>query len=150
MPIQEQLSEDLKRAMRAQDEVSKDTVRLIRAAVKNAEIEKGGSLDDAAVLDVLARMAKQYRDSVAAYRQHGREDLAAKEEAELAVLAQYLPEQLGEEEVRSAARRAVDELGASGPQDRGKVMGRLMGELKGRADGSLVNRIVSEMLSSGS
>ena len=146
MTIQEQLSDDLKTAMKAQDAVTKDTVRLIRAAMKNAEIEKGCLLDDAGALDVLARMAKQYRDSITTYRDNGREDLAVREEAELAVVARYLPEQLGEDEVRTLAEQAVAELGASGPQDRGKVMGRLMPQLKGKADGSVVNRIVGELL----
>ena len=146
MTIQEQLSDDLKTAMKAQDALTKDTVRLIRAAMKNAEIEKGDALDDAGALDVLARMAKQYRDSIATYRDNGREDLAVREEAELTVVARYLPEQLGEDEVRALAEQAVAELGASGPQDRGKVMGKLMPQLKGKADGSVVNRIVGELL----
>ncbi len=146
MTIQEQLSDDLKTAMKAQDAVTKDTVRLIRAAMKNAEIEKGDALDDAGALDVLARMAKQYRDSITTYRDNGREDLAVREEAELAVVARYLPEQLGEDEVRALAEQAVAELGASGPQDRGKVMGKLMPQLKGKADGAVVNRIVGELL----
>lgn len=146
MTIQEQLSDDLKTAMKAQDALTKDTVRLIRAAMKNAEIEKGDALDDAGALDVLARMAKQYRDSITTYRDNGREDLAVREEAELTVVARYLPEQLGEDEVRALAEQAVAELGASGRQDRGKVMGKLMPQLKGKADGAVVNRIVGELL----
>lgn len=146
MTIQEQLAEDLKTAMKAQDVVVKDTVRLIRAAMKNAEIEKGAELDDAGALDVLARMAKQYRDSIATYRDNAREDLAVREEAELEVVARYLPEQLGEDEIRALAQQVVADLGASGPQSRGKVMGALMPQLKGKADGSLVNRIVGELL----
>ena len=146
MPIQEQLNEDLKTAMKAQDLITKDTVRLIRAAMKNAEIEKGKELDDEGALDVLARMAKQYRDSITTYRDNGREDLAAREEAELEVLVRYLPEQLGEDDIRALVQQAVSELGASGPQDRGKVMGKLMPQLKGKADGGLVSRIVGELL----
>ena len=146
MPIQEQLTEDLKTAMKAQDLITKDTVRLIRAAMKNAEIEKRKELDDEGALDVLARMAKQYRDSITTYRDNGREDLAAREEAELEVLVRYLPEQLGEDDIRALVQQAVSELGASGPQDRGKVMGKLMPQLKGKADGSLVSRIVGELL----
>ena len=146
MTIQEQLAEDLKTAMKAQDVVVKDTVRLIRAAMKNAEIEKGAELDDAGALDVLARMAKQYRDSIATYRDNAREDLAVREEAELEVVARYLREQLGEDEIRALAQQVVADLGASGPQSRGKVMGALMPQLKGKADGSLVNRIVGELL----
>ena len=94
-------------------------------------------------------MAKQHRDSISAYRQHGREDLAAQEEAELAVVSRYLPEQMGEDEIRALAGQVVAELGASSPGDRGKVMGRLMPQLKGRADGSAVNRIVGELLGQG-
>ena len=146
MPIQEQLIEDLKTAMKAQDLITKDTVRLIRAAMKNAEIEKGKELDDEGALDVLARMAKQYRDSITTYRDNGREDLAVREEAELEVLVRYLPEQLGEDDIRALVQQAVSELGASGPQDRGKVMGKLMPQLKGKADGGLVSRIVGELL----
>ncbi len=146
MPIQEQLIEDLKTAMKAQDLITKDTVRLIRAAMKNAEIEKGKELDDEGAIDVLARMAKQYRDSITTYRDNGREDLAVREEAELEVLARYLPEQLGEDDIRVLVQQAVSELGASGPQDRGKVMGKLMPQLKGKADGGLVSRIVGELL----
>ncbi len=146
MPIQEQLIEDLKTAMKAQDLITKDTVRLIRAAMKNAEIEKGKELDDEGALDVLARMAKQYRDSITTYRDNGREDLALREEAELEVLVRYLPEQLGEDDIRTLVQQTVSELGASGPQDRGKVMGKLMPQLKGKADGGLVSRVVGELL----
>ncbi len=149
MSITEQLVEDLKTAMKAQDEVTRGAIRLIRAAVKNAEIEKGRELDDEGALDVLARMAKQHRDSIAAYRQHGREDLAAQEEAELAVVSRYLPEQMGEDEIRALAEQVVAEVGASGPGERGKVMGKLMPQLKGRADGNAVNRIVGELLGQG-
>ena len=92
--------------MKAHDDVTKGAIRLIRAAVKNAEIEKGRELDDEAALDVLARMAKQHRDSISAYRQHGREDLAAQEEAELAVVSRYLPEQMGEDEILALASRS--------------------------------------------
>ena len=146
MPIQDQLTEDLKTAMKAQDVVTKDTVRLIRAAIKNAEIEKGAVLDEEGSLGVLSRMAKQYRDSIKTYRDAGREDLVSKEEAELEVVVRYLPEQLGEQQIRELVQTIMGELEASGPQDRGKVMGRLMPQLKGRADGSVVSGIVAELL----
>lgn len=146
MAIQEKLTDDLRTAMRAQDTVTKDTVRLIRSAIKNAEIEKGSQLDDTGSLDVLSRMAKQYRDSITTYREHGREDLASREEAELEVLARYLPEQLAEDEIRRLAVEAAAEVGASSASDRGKVMARLMPQVKGRADGAAVNRIVAEVL----
>lgn len=149
MSISERLAEDLKSAMREKDEVARGAIRLIRAAIQNAEIEKGRALDDAGELDVLARMAKQRRESIEAYRTHGREDLAAQEEAELAVVSRYLPAQMDEDEIRALARRTMSELGASGPGDRGKVMGKLMPQLKGKADGAAAARIVGELLEQG-
>ena len=107
MTIEEQLADDLKLAMRSHDDVLRDVVRLMRAALKNAEIEKRGTLDEASVETVLARMAKQYRDSIAIYRDAGRTDLSDKEEAELVVVMRYLPEQLGADEIASLARAAA-------------------------------------------
>ena len=132
MTIEEQLADDLKQAMKSHDDVLRDVVRLMRAALKNAEIEKRGTLDEASVEAVLARMAKQYRDSIVIYRDAGRTDLSDKEEAELAVVMRYLPEQLGADDIASLARAAAEEVGATGPGDRGKVMGKLMPQLKGR------------------
>ena len=149
MSISERLAEDLKSAMREKDEVARGAIRLIRAAIQNAEIEKGRALDDAGELDVLARMAKQRRESIEAYRTHGREDLAAQEEAELAVVSRYLPAQMDEDEIRALAMQTMSELGASGPGDRGKVMGKLMPQLKGKADGAVAARIVGELLEQG-
>ncbi len=148
MSLRDQLSEDLKTAMKAHDDVTRDTVRLISAAVKNAEIEKGGELDEAGSSEVLARMAKQYRDSITTYGDAGRTDLVDKETAELDVLLRYLPEQLGEEQILPLAKAAVTEVGATGASDRGKVMGKLMPQLRGKADGSLVNKVVGELLES--
>ncbi len=146
MSIQDRLNEDLKNAMKGHDEVTRNTVRLIRSAVRNAEIEKGADLDDAGVTDVLSRMAKQYRDSIAVYRDAGRTDLVDKEEAELGVVMRYLPKQLDEGEVLELATETADEVGAKGPQDKGKLMGKLMPKVKGQADGALVNRVVTELL----
>ncbi|MEE8517617.1 MAG: GatB/YqeY domain-containing protein [Dehalococcoidia bacterium] len=148
MSLRDQLSEDLKTAMKAHDDVTRDTVRLISAAVKNAEIEKGGELDEAGSSEVLARMAKQYRDSITTFGDAGRTDLVDKETAELDVLLRYLPEQLGEEQILPLAKAAVTEVGATGASDRGKVMGKLMPQLRGKADGSLVNKVVGELLES--
>ncbi len=148
MSLRDQLSEDLKTAMKAHDDVTRDTVRLISAAVKNAEIEKGGELDEAGSSEVLTRMAKQYRDSITTFGDAGRTDLVDKETAELDVLLRYLPEQLGEEQILALAKAAVTEVGATGASDRGKVMGKLMPQLRGKADGSLVNKVVGELLES--
>ena len=101
---------------------------------------------EAGVTDVLSRMMRQYRESITAFRDGGRHEAAAKEEAELAVLMRYLPEQLGPDEIRALAQAAAAEVGASGPSDRGKVMGKLMPQLRGRADGSVVNSVVGDVL----
>ena len=145
MSIQEQLSEDLKTAMKAGDAVTKDTVRLIRSAVKNAEIAKGGEIDDTGVAEVLSKMAKQYRDSIITFNDGNRQDLVDKEETELKVVMRYLPQQMGADEVRAIAQAVVTEVGATGPGDKGKVMGKLMPQVKGKADGSVVNAVVGEL-----
>jgi hypothetical protein len=148
MSLLEQLNEDLKQAMKAKDEVTKDTVRLIKAAVQNAEIEKQATLDDTSANELLARMARQYRESITMYRDNAREDLATKEEAELSVVLGYLPEQLGADEILAMAKTVADEVGAAGPGDKGKLMGKLMPQLRGKADGALVNKVVEELLDS--
>lgn len=146
MSIQDQLTEDLKNAMKSGDAITKDTVRLIRSAVQNAEIEKQDDLDDTDVSLVLGKMAKQYRDSITVYREAKRDDLVAKEETELAVVMRYLPEQMSADDVRAIAETVVAEVGATGPGDKGKVMGKLMPQVRGKADGSMVNTVVGELL----
>jgi len=146
MSVQDQLTEDLKNAMKSGDTITKDTVRLIRSAVQNAEIEKQGDLDDTDVALVLGKMAKQYRDSITIYREAKRDDLAAKEETELAVIMRYLPEQMSADDVRAIAETVVAEVDAAGPGDKGKVMSRLMPQVRGKADGSMVNTVVGELL----
>ena len=146
MSVQDQLTEDLKNAMKSGDTITKDTVRLIRSAVQNAEIEKQDDLDDTDVGLVLGKMAKQYRDSITIYREAKRDDLAAKEETELAVVMRYLPEQMSADDVRAIAETVVAEVDAAGPGDKGKVMSKLMPQVRGKADGSMVNAVVGELL----
>ena len=146
MSVQDRLTDDLKTAMKGRDELTRDVVRLVISAIKNGEIEKRGALDEAGVTDVLSRMVRQYRESIVAFRDGGREEAATKEEAELAVVMRYLPEQLGPDEIRALAQAAAAEVGASGTSDRGKVMGVLMPQLRGRADGSVVSAVVGEVL----
>ena len=148
MSVQDRLTDDLKTAMKARDELTRDVVRLMLSGIKNGEIEKRGALDEAGVTDVLSRMVRQYRESIVAFRDGDREAAAAKEEAELAIVMRYLPEQPSPEEIRTLAQAAAAEVGARGPSDRGKVMGRLMPQLRGRADGSVVNSVVGEVLES--
>jgi hypothetical protein len=134
--------------MRGHDAVAKTAIRMVRAAVQNKEKEKGEEVSEEATVEILARMMRQYRESIDTFRQAGRDDLVDKEEAELAVVMRYLPEQLGTDEVLALAKQAATEVGASGPGDRGKVMGKLMPQLRGKADGSVVNTVVSELLDS--
>ncbi len=146
MTLQDRLTEDLRQAMRSGDTLRRDVVRMARNAISYAEKAKGAPLDDAEVLTALQQQARQRRDSIEAYRAAGRDDRTAQESAELAVLEEYLPQLMGRDEVEAAARAVIAELGASGPGDKGKVMGRLMSELRGKADGTLVNATVTELL----
>ena len=146
MTLQDRLSEDLREAMRSGDTLRRDVVRMARNAIAYAEKAKGAPLDAAEALTALQQQARQRRDSIEAYRAAGRADRMAQESSELAVLEHYLPQMMEREEVQAVARAVIEQLGASGPGDKGKVMGRLMSELKGKADGGLVNATVTELL----
>lgn len=146
MSLKEQLESDLKDAMRQRDERRRNVLRLALAAFHNAEISAGQDLDEDAALGVLAKQAKQRRESIAEFGKAGRQDLVDNEEAELAILAPYLPQQLSREEVAEAARQVIQETEAGEPKDIGKVMPVLMQQLKGRADGRVANEVVRELL----
>ena len=148
MSLKEQLAEDLKNAMRANDEPHRSVIRLIRAAIQNEEISKGKSLDDSGVVEVISRMASQYRDSISAYQSGNRTDLATRENLELSIVSEYLPPQLTRVELTDLAKITIGELNATSPSDKGKVMGKLMPQLRGKADGNVVNEIVNELLDS--
>ena len=145
--LKEKLSTDLKQAMKGGDTVRRLVIRLVLAAVKNAEIAKQAALADSDILGVIAKEVKQHQESIEAFRQGNRQDLVAKEEAELAVLQEYLPEQMTRDEIIAEARRIIEEVGAQGPRDKGKVMPKLIAQLKGRADGREINEVVTELLS---
>jgi len=134
--------------MKSGDGVKRSALRLLMAAINNAEIARRAALDDADVLGIIAKEVRQRQESVAAFKQGNRQDLVAKEEAEMAVLQAYLPQQMSRQEIVTAARQIIDEVGARGPGDKGKVMPRLIAQLKGRADGREINAVVTELLSS--
>ena len=146
MSLKDKISDDLKQALRESDDVRKRTLRLLLAAVHNAEIEKGGPLDDSGVLAVIAKQAKQRRESAEEFRKGGRQDLVEREEAEEAVLQAYLPAAMSREEIAAAARKVIAEVGAQGPRDVGKVMPVLVKQLAGRAEGSEISAVVRELL----
>ena len=145
--LREQLRSDLRDAMRAKDVPRRNTIRMLEAAIKNAEIDKrGGELEESDVLAILQRQVKQRRESIEQFISGGREDLAETERAEIAIIEAYLPRQLSRDEVTERARAVISQAGATGSGDRGKVMGMLMRELRGEADGQLVNEVVGELL----
>ena len=133
--------------MRAKDAPRRNTIRMLEAAIKNAEIDKrGAELPESDILAILQRQVKQRRESIEQFEKGGRDDLADKERIEITIIEQYLPRQLSRDEVEARARAVIEQVGATGPGDRGKVMGMLMRELRGEADGSLVNAVVGELL----
>lgn len=146
MSLKDQLAEDMKTAMKAKDQVTLSTIRMVTSAIKNKEIELIRKLSEEEVAEVVVKAIKQRRDSIEQYRKGAREDLAVKEEAEIVVLERYLPKQLTEEEITALAREAIAAVGATSAKEMGKVMGQLMPKVKGKADGGLVNRVVKGLL----
>lgn len=146
MSLNQQLFDDMKKAMRAKDKIRLNTLRMLRAQIKNREIETGGELSEDDILQLLSKAEKMRKEAIALYRQGDRENLATQEETELAVIRSYLPERLSEDELRALVDEAVTRIGAEGMRDMGKVMGILMPEVRGRADGQIVNRLVKEHL----
>ena len=146
--LRQKLLDDLKQAMRGGDKVRRSVIRLVIAAIKNAEIARQATLDDTDILGIMAKEVRQRRESIEAFKQGNRSDLVAQEEAELAVINEYLPQQMTREEIMQAARRVIEEVGAQGPGDKGKVMPRLIAQLKGKADGREINAVVTELLTS--
>jgi len=146
--IKQKLMDDLKQALRDREKVKVSVIRLVMAAIKNAEIARQTTLADTDVLGVIAKEARQRRESIEAFRQGNRQDLVSQEEAELAVLETYLPQQMSREQIIAEALRVIEEVGAQGLGDKGKVMPKLMAQLKGRADGREINAVVTELLTS--
>ena len=146
MALKDQLDADLKAAMKDKDQLKLSVVRMLKSAIKYREIEVMKPLDDAGVQSVIASEIKRRRDSVEQYRQGSREDLASKEEAEIAILQSYLPAQLSPEELAKAVDAAIQRVGAQGPKDMGKVMKELLPEVQGKAEGKAVSELVKQKL----
>jgi uncharacterized protein YqeY len=144
--LKDRLDADLKEAMRAKDALRTSTVRMLKSAIKYREIEVMKPLDDAGVQGVIGSEIKRRRDSVEQYRQGGREDLASKEEAEIAILQAYLPAQLTPEELSRIVDEAIARAGAQGPKDMGKVMKEVLPAVQGKAEGKVVSELVKAKL----
>jgi hypothetical protein len=146
MSLKTQLTEDMKTAMRAKDQVSLSTIRLINAAIKQFEVDERTEADDAKVISILTKMVKQRKDSAKIYTEAGRQDLADKENAEIEILNRYLPQMMSAEEIKTVVDAAIAETGASGMTDMGKVMGVLKTRLAGKADMGEVNKVLKAAL----
>jgi uncharacterized protein YqeY len=145
--LKQKLADDLKQALRGGDKVRCSVLRLLISAVHNTEIARQAKLEDADIYGVIAKEIRQRQESIDAFKQGKRDDLVAQEEAEQAVLQEYLPQQMSREEIVAEAQKVIAEVGAQGLGDKGKVMPKLIAQLKGRADGRLINEVVTELLS---
>ena len=148
MSIKERLEEDIRNAMRSRDQERLDALRFLKSQIQLIEKNALKELDEPGVVEVVAKQAKDRRESIQMFGDGGRDDLVVKERAALAVMLEYLPEQFSIEELEDMARQAIADVGAIGASDRGKVMGRIMPQVRGKADGSAVNAVVSRLLES--
>lgn len=147
MSLKEKLQSDMHQAMRARDRVRVSVLRMLRSSIGYEEIDKKRELDDSAVLDIISRQVRQRRESIQMYKDANRQELVDKETQELHILQEYLPAQLTDDELTALAQEIILQVGASGPRDKGRVMGRLMPQVRGKAQGGDVNRVVTALLS---
>ena len=146
MTLQQRLKDELADAMRSGDTTRRSVIRYVRSQIQDQEIANKSPLGDEEVAVVLGRQAQQRRDSIDAFQKGNRPDLVEKEEAELAIILEYLPQQLSDEEIDGLARTAIEQVAAGGPRDMGKVMGALMPHVRGKAEGKRVSAVVSRLL----
>jgi uncharacterized protein YqeY len=149
MNLKQRIEQDMRLAQKSGDKLKLSLTRLLKSDIRYKEIDKGKELSDEEVLEVLSSSAKKHRDSIEQFRKGGREDLVKKEEEELNLILEYMPEQLNTEELEKLAEETITEVGAEGEKDVGKVMKALMLKVKGRADGKTVNLLVSSKLKAG-
>ncbi|MBP3284368.1 MAG: GatB/YqeY domain-containing protein [Clostridia bacterium] len=146
MSLKDTFMEEMKNAMKEKDELKKNVVTMVRSAIKQYEVDNRVELDDAGVLEIVAKEVKKRKDSLPEYEKSGRTELIENLNREIAYLAKYLPEQLSEAEVREIVASTIQEIGAAGMKDMGKVMSAVIAKTKGRADGKVINGIVKELL----
>ena len=148
MSLRSRLDEDLKQAMRDKNVARRDVLRYLRSEIHNQEIASQTTLDDDGIQAVLVKQAQQRRDSIEAFRDAGRSDLVEDEETGLAIVMEYLPQQMTPDEIRELAQSVIEDVGAAGPRDVGRVMGALVPQTRGRANGREVSQVVREILAS--
>ncbi|HGM3506948.1 GatB/YqeY domain-containing protein [Clostridioides sp. ES-S-0108-01] len=146
MSLKQKLQEDLKSSMKNKDTVRKSVVTLIRASIKQYEVDNRVELDEDGIIDVIAKQLKQRRDALVEFEKAGREDLIKETEVEIEVLKEYLPQQLSEEELEEIVKSTISEVGATSMKDMGKIMSVIQPKVKGRADGKLINKLVKQNL----
>ena len=145
--LKQRITDDMKSAMKAKDTSALKAIRMILGAIKQKEVDERIELDDSAVTTVIQKMVKQRKDSISQFQAAGRDDLVANEESELAIINQYMPEQMSEAEIVAAIDAAITQTGASSMQDMGKLMGTLKGQLAGKADMGQVSGLIRAKLS---
>ncbi|MDP3296366.1 MAG: GatB/YqeY domain-containing protein [Thermodesulfovibrionia bacterium] len=150
MHLSERLSEDLKKTLKAGEKDALSVIRMIKAAIKNKEIEKGTPLGDEEINGVLLSLARQRKESIEQFSRANRQDLVEKETRELSIIKSYMPRQLTEEELKVIIEDAIKEIGAGSQKDTGKVMKFVMAKVKGQVDGKLVSKLVKNLLADGS
>lgn len=147
MALKEQLTNDFKEAMKARDDIKKNTINLVRAAIKQVEVDTRTEVDDSQIISIIAKQVKMRKDAFADFEKGGRTDLIDAYKKEIEVLEKYLPEQLSEEEIKKIVAETAEEIGiAEGKQNMGKLMGPVMKKLKGQADGQVVRQVVTDFL----
>ena len=149
MALRDRLETEIREAMRRRDQPRVDALRFLKNALQMTEIDRRKALDDAGFLEVVAKQAKERRESIRMFELGHRADLVVKESAELAILQEYLPAQMGPEELRTLVQAVITEVGATTPREKGKVMGKLMPQVRGKADGAQVNALVEQLLGAG-
>ncbi|RDY23970.1 GatB/YqeY domain-containing protein [Romboutsia maritimum] len=146
MSLKEKLQEDLKSSMKNKDTVRKSVVTLIRASIKQFEVDNRVELEEEGIIDIIAKQLKQRRDALVEFQKASREDLVKETEAEIQVLKEYLPQQLSEEELNEIVKDTISEVGATSMKDMGKIMSAIKPKTKGRADGKLINELIKKNL----
>ncbi len=149
MTIREKIEDDIRQAMRSQNQQRLDALRFLKNAIQMVEKAQQKALDDTGVTEVIAKQVKERRESIRMFEEGSRTDLVAKESAELAVLEEYMPPQMSAEQLSTLIREVIQQVGAETPRDKGRVMGKLMPQVRGLADGTQVNALVDEILGAG-